>query len=509
MIRLQLKRALTESEAELRKRAFRKAGVSEENARFRIVKKSLDARDRSDIHYLYTVELCLSDEKTSVPERKRYRKPDRPIAVVGMGPAGLFAALTLSHAGLPVLLIERGKSVEERKKDVEMFYSSRTLNPQSNIQFGEGGAGTFSDGKLNTGVKSPLKERVLNEFVRHGAPEEILYESKPHVGSDRLPRVVASMRQELLQNGHDVWFETTLVGLRKKGSSIASVCLQGLHDGEVPVSEVVLASGHSGRDTFGMLQREGFALEAKDMAIGVRIEHLQSEISRAQYGKAARLLPPADYKLTSSAGERGVFTFCMCPGGTVVGAASEIGGVVTNGMSNYKRDGVNANSAIVAQVRSSDYGEGVLAGIDYLRKLEQAAYFAGGRSYAAPCQTVGDFLRDRETRRFGSVQPTYPLGTEFYSLQKLLPSYVMESLKAGIVDIDRRLKGFASEDAVLTGIETRTSSPVRVLRGQDGNSPSAENLYPAGEIGYAGGIMSAAMDGIRAAEAILKKYEVN
>lgn len=508
MIRLQIRRALTESEAEMRKRAFRKAGVSEGNAEFRIVKKSLDARDRSDIHYLYTVELGTQEENAACPER-RFRSPGHPIAVVGMGPAGLFAALTLSRAGMPVLLIERGKAVEERKKDVAAFYASHILDPESNIQFGEGGAGTFSDGKLNTGVKSPLKEKVLNEFVRHGAPAEILYESKPHVGSDRLPQVVASMRRELLQNGNTVWFETALTGFRRRGGMITEVVLKGLHGGEVPVSEVVLASGHSGRDTFGMLQREGFALEAKDMAIGLRIEHLQEEISRAQYGKAARLLPPADYKLTAKAGDRGVFTFCMCPGGTVVGAASECGGVVTNGMSNYMRDGVNANSAVVAQVRASEYGEGVLAGIDYLRKLEQAAYIAGGRTYAAPCQTVGDFLCDRTTRRLGSVRPTYPLGVEFYPLAKLLPSCVAEALKAGIADMDRRLKGFAAPDAVLTGIETRTSSPVRVLRGESGSSPSAENLYPAGEIGYAGGIMSAAMDGIRAAEAILRKYEVN
>ena len=255
-----------------------------------------------------------------------------------------------------------------------------------------------------------------------------------------------------------------------------------------------------------MLSAAGVFLEAKDMAVGVRIEHLQENISCAQYGAAAKLLPPADYKLTSGVSERGVFTFCMCPGGTVVGAASETGGAVTNGMSNYARDGVNANSAVVAQVRASDYGEGALAGSAYLRKLERAAFEAGGGGYAAPCQKVGDFLNDRISAGFGAVRPTYPLGTAFYPLHKVLPPYVTEALKAGIADMDRRLKGFAAPDALLTGVETRTSSPVRVVRGAAGNSVTVGNLYPAGEVGYAGGIMSAAMDGIRAAEHILKKY---
>ncbi|MBP5193783.1 MAG: hypothetical protein J6126_03555, partial [Clostridia bacterium] len=424
------------------------------------------------------------------------------------GPAGLFSALYLARGGMCVTLVERGKNVEERAKDVESFFGGGTLNESCNVQFGEGGAGTFSDGKLNTQVNNPLISRVLGDFVNFGAPEEVEYLNKPHVGSDRLPKVVGNIRREIVRLGGEVRFNEKLEDIIVKDGRVTSCKLGG--GGEF--DEIVLAIGHSARDTFEMLLSRGVAMESKAFAVGFRIEHPQELISRAQYGKDFSLLPPADYKLVSHAHERSAFTFCMCPGGYVIPAASEEGGVVTNGMSNYDRSGSNANSAVVAQVFPEDFPRGgALSGVEFQRKLEAAAFSAGGKNYSAPACTVGDYVRKRGFSSLGtSVRPTYSRGVCPYPLHTLLPEGVADSIRLAITDMDRRLRGFADGGAILTGVESRTSSPVRILRGENFASVSAENLYPCGEgAGYAGGITSAAADGIRVAEAIISKYRLN
>jgi hypothetical protein len=388
------------------------------------------------------------------------------------------------------------------------------LDPESNVQFGEGGAGTFSDGKLNTGTHGAYNREVLETFVRFGAPEEILWLNKPHIGSDKLKGVVKTMREYILAHGGQVRFHSKLRDITVKNGSLVSIDVEGVGGLQtLDVSAVVLAVGHSARDVFQMLLTRGISMSPKDFAVGARVEHLQSEIGLAQYGKQYSLLPAADYKLVSHASERAAFTFCMCPGGYVMPAASEEGGVVTNGMSNYARDGANANGALVVQVTKADFGgDSPLAGVEFQRRLERAAYLAGssktGGDYAAPVQLVGDFLSDKESDRFKSVLPTYAAGTTFADLRAVLPSPVVEAMKASIVDMDRRLKGFACPDAVLTAVESRTSSPVRIERGDDLRSVSAVDLYPCGEgAGYAGGITSAAADGIRVAEEIYRKLQ--
>ena len=495
----------SEGEKGLKAKAARLARMRCEDIKyFRIVKKSLDARDKRDIKWIYTVELSDRDERVE-REFMRADKSGR-VLVVGAGPAGLFAALYLARAGLKVTLVERGKSVEDRAKDVASFSLSGRLNTESNIQFGEGGAGTFSDGKLNTQVNNPLITRVLRDFVEFGAPEEVEYLSKPHVGSDRLPAVVSAMRREIISLGGEVRFNERLKDIKVKDGKVVRVEL----DGGGEFDEVVLAVGHSARDTFEMLHRRGVAMEQKAFAVGFRIEHPQQLINRAQYGNPPFALPTADYKLVSHAADRSAFTFCMCPGGFVVPATSEEGGVVTNGMSNYLRDGENANSAIIAEVRTEDFAsESPLAGVEFQRRLERGAFVAGGGGYAAPGCTVGDFVRKRGFSSLGGlVRPTYPLGVNPYPLHTLLPDGVSDAISLAILDMDKRLKGFAEGEAVLTGVESRTSSPLRIIRGEGFASVSASNLYPCGEgAGYAGGITSAAADGIRVAEAIIKKYK--
>ena len=485
---------------------------------FAIKKKSLDARDKNNLRYVYTIEFSKTvprKEEETFAVLPKSKRPDRPVLVVGSGPAGLFCAIRLLAHGITPIVIERGGSVEEREKRINRFIETKRLDVDCNVQFGEGGAGTFSDGKLNTQTHSPLNKEVLETFVRFGAPEEILWLAKPHIGSDRLKTVVKNMRQYIVAQGGQVWFHTRLEDIVLKGGRVEEVAIRRLNADmispnieKMPVSAVILAVGHSARDTFEILLRRGVTMRQKDFAVGVRIEHLQSQIGFAQYGKAYTKLPSADYKLVSHASDRAACTFCMCPGGYVMPAASEEGGVVTNGMSNYARDGQNANSALIVQVTKEDFGSDTpLAGVEFQRKLERAAYLAGGNNYAAPVQRVEDFLQDKCSRRFGDVLPTYAAGTTFADLRAVLPTAVIDGLKNAIKDMDRRLKGFACPDALLTAVESRTSSPVRIERDEHLQSLSVQGLYPCGEgAGYAGGITSSAADGLRVAEAVYSAF---
>ncbi len=492
----------TQSEAQLIKLCEKKLRAPV--GYFRIVKKSLDARDKSDIKWVYAVECSETPQEMPVAPLKRVKNAPR-VHIAGAGPAGLFCAVRLLKRGFIPVLLERGKRVEERAADVLSFQRTGALNPDSNVQFGEGGAGTFSDGKLNTQTNSPLNREVLETFVEFGAPKEIAYLNKPHIGSDNLRGVVKNMREFLLANGGEVRFGAKLDGLRVTDGVLRAISINGVWE---EASELVLAVGHSARDTFELLHGLGIAMEQKEFAVGVRIEHLQEKIGRAQYGEQFSLLPAADYKLVSHASERSAFTFCMCPGGVVIPAASEEGGTVVNGMSNYARNGKNANSALVVQVKKEDFaGDSPLAGIAFQRKIERAAFLAAGGSYLAPVQLVGDFLADRESRAFGEVLPTYARGTAFAPVNAYLPPVLVNALKGAIPDMDRRLRGFSAPDAVLTGVESRTSSPLRILRGEDMQSVSVRGLYPCGEgCGYAGGITSAAADGLRVATALYRKY---
>ncbi len=507
-----IKLPIGKDEKELVRLAEKRLG--KKPAYFAIRKKSLDARDKGNLHYLYTIEF--GDEEPPKKEAlsclPKSRLPQKPVLIVGSGPAGLFCALRLLERGIPSILIERGPCVEERAKKIDRFCAERILDLNGNVQFGEGGAGTFSDGKLNTQTHSPYNRDVLEAFVRFGAPREILWLQKPHIGSDNLKNVVRNMREYLINNGGQVRFDSLLTDISVKDGRLQWAAVKDLKSGveeRIEPSVLVLAIGHSARDTFEMLLARGVTMRQKEFAVGVRIEHLQSSIGFSQYGKAYTRLPAADYKLVSHAHERSAFTFCMCPGGVVMPAASEEGGVVTNGMSNFARDERNANAALIAQVRGADFGsEYPLAGVEFQRKLERAAFAAAGSDYRAPAQRVGDFLQGKTSAAWGEVLPSYAAGTAFADLNGILPLGVCESLKGAIVDMDRRLKGFACPDAVLTGVETRTSSPVRIERGDNLQSVSALGLFPCGEgAGYAGGITSAAADGLRVAEKVFEIFD--
>ena len=491
-----------------------------------ISKKSVDARDKGDVHFVYALDVEVAREvevvkrlrpQTAVilPERGESQplpKPSfsrRPV-VVGAGPAGLFSALILARAGARPLLIERGKRVHDRAADVSRLFEEGHLDPESNALFGEGGAGAFSDGKLTTGIKSHHCREVLETFVQCGAPEEILYHQKPHIGTDLLRGVVATLREEIEALGGEVWFETRLTGLNiEKGKLHGIRIARGQAERELDTDTLILAIGHSARDTYRMLHDAGIPLAQKPFSVGARIEHPQALINQSQYGRFANnpALGAADYKLSVRTPDgRGAYTFCMCPGGMVICAASQPDALSVNGMSYHKRDGNNANSALLIGIDPLDFGDShPLAGLCFQQAMEKAAFRAGGGGFKAPVQRVEDFLLGRASTHLGSVIPSYLPGVTPADLQSCLPPMVIENMRLGIRQMDRQLQGFAHPDAVLTGVETRSSSPVRILRDEK-RSSAIEGIFPAGEgSGYAGGIMSAAVDGISCAIAALER----
>ena len=492
------------------------------------VKRSIDARKKAKLRLVCSANVRVRDEVSvlarisgsrniSLLDETPYRFPPvrrsffTPPVIVGMGPAGLFAALFLARNGVPAVVLERGAPVEERTADVEAFWSSGALNPASNVQFGEGGAGTFSDGKLTTGTHDPRIRAVLSTFTEFGAPADIAYVQKPHIGTDILRQVIRNIRGELLRLGCDIRFRSQLVGLEQDRGRLTAVrVLSPQGEERIPCSDLILAPGHSARDTFRMLYEAGLPMEQKPFAVGVRIEHLQEAVSRAQYGPAWDRLPPADYKLSCHLPSgRSAFTFCVCPGGQVVASASEPGHLVTNGMSLRARDGENINGGFLVNVGPADFpGSDPLAGVRFQAYWEQAAFRLGGREFRAPAQLVGDFMNRRPSRAGGAVQPTYRPGVRWTDLSGCLPCYVTGTLLEALPVFDRRVHGFALPDAVLTGVETRSSSPLRILRGEDGQS-ALKGVFPCGEgCGYAGGIMSAAVDGIRTAEQVARRTPV-
>ncbi len=485
-------------------------------------RQSIDARKRHRIVFVYTLDVELTPEAVVSstcrcnpapdlayvpPTPSASSKMSRPV-VVGAGPCGLFAALMLARAGCSPLLLERGKAASERTRDVQKFWQQGQLEPESNVQFGEGGAGTFSDGKLNTGIKDRhnLCRKVLEELVLAGAPDDILYVQHPHVGTDLLVSIVQEIRQTIVQLGGEVRFQAQMTGLRVEQGQVRGLVING--EEELDARQVILAIGHSARDTFAMLETCGVVMEQKPFAMGCRIEHPQSLVDKALYGPHAGhpRLGPAPYKLVhhGMAG-RSAYSFCMCPGGQVIAAASEQGGVVTNGMSLRARDGNNANAALLVGIKPSDLQtDDPLAGVAFQRMWEGNAFALGGGNFYAPAQLVGDFLQGVASTALGSVEPSYAPGVTLCDITPCLPDYVCDAMKEAMYALDRKLEGFALPDAVLTGVETRSSSPVRLVRDAGLQSLSVKGLYPAGEgAGYAGGIISSAVDGMRAAERVM------
>ncbi len=517
----------------LKSKAASMLGVSKRDfATFDLYRRGVDARRKSNVHFVVTAIATLDPAREqelceSCKDVKPYAPPFDPIpscviqgsprenagrpVVVGSGPAGLFCALVLARAGLAPIVLERGGSVDERAEAISKMSTTGNLDPECNVQFGEGGAGTYSDGKLGTGLSGDYVRAVLNVFAEHGAPPEILWQAKPHIGTDKLPGVVRSIREDIVSHGGTFEFNTRFTKfLQEDGGIVAAEATT--RDGrtiQLDASAIVLAIGHSSRDTYEMLAASSVPMAPKPFSIGVRIEHLQRSIDLAQYGKAAShpALGAADYKLSCHLKSgRSVYTFCMCPGGEVVAAASEPGRLAVNGMSRYARDGRNSNSALLVDVRPEDFGSAdPLAGIEFQRTWEERAFELGGRSFKAPAQLLGDFVANRVSKNLGKVKPTYPLGIELTSLDECLPAFATESLREAIPLLGRKIRGFDVPDAVLTGVETRSSAPVRILRDKETRQSSVAGLFPCGEgAGYAGGITSSAVDGIKTAEAVAK-----
>ena len=509
----------------------------------KIGKLSVDARRKPDVHFVYSLLASPADERGVLsklpptriqgnsgiqilshpkvspydpPERYEFpslggASPEKPPVVVGAGPAGLFASLCLAEAGIKCIILERGQPVERRIEDVERFRCGAGFDPSSNVQFGEGGAGTFSDGKLTTGINDKRVRYVLERLCGFGAPEEIMYLAKPHIGTDRLRIVVRAIRERLIELGCDIRFGHSLADIDISGGRLKSVTVQGggaTYD--IAADALVLAPGNSARDTFEMLLRRGARLSPKSFSVGVRIEHLQRDIDFAQYGEGMTLrpdLPSSDYKLAThllcNNNNRSAYTFCVCPGGQVVSSSSEMGGVVTNGMSHFARDGENCNGALLVSVTPDDFGYNPLDGMAFQRKLEQTAFAAGGNNYHAPAQLVGDFVKKRASSRQGKITPTYMPGVRYCNLWDVLPEFVCETLQNALAEFTKRIACFADPNAILTAVETRSSSPVRIGR-ENFETIDIQGIYPCGEgSGHAGGIMSSAVDGIKSAEAMV------
>ena len=505
---------------------LKKHGLNTENAKCSVFKRSVDARHKNDIHFVYAIavsiasgkfdEAALLNDGISVIREAGLPKISygneslaaNPL-VVGAGPCGLFAALLLAENGYNPIIIERGSSISERKKAVENFYRTKALDTETNIQFGAGGAGTFSDGKLVTRINDPFTSYVLKKLVEFGAPEEILYIAKPHIGTDVLSQVVDNLIARINALGGSIFYNTKYIDTCYiNGLSIARTTKM-----DIPYGTLILAVGHSARDTYESLIQSSYAIEAKPFSVGMRIEHIASEIDASMYGNFAgnENLGHAEYNLSYNTKERGVYTFCMCPGGEVVAAASEEGGLVVNGMSYHARNGINSNSAVVCSIFKEDYGATPTKAIDFQRKIEKAAYRSAGGNYTAPIITVGDFLKNGLKNEPSKIIPTYmnSSSVRLTSPRDYLPSFVLEAIQNALLDFDKKIHGFAADYAVLTGAETRTSAPIRILRDFDTRlAKGKDNIYPAGEgAGYAGGITSAACDGVRTAIAIMNRYK--
>lgn len=500
------------SDDELFEKIYKKYKINKNDVtEKRIIKKSIDARNKADIFYNYSVKLeCKNENKIKNVQIVKKEEPfkiivnrkssKRPV-IIGAGPAGLFSALTLAQNGIKPIIIEQGKTVDERKKDVEEFQKTGKLNTLSNVQFGEGGAGTFSDGKLTSGIHNPLCKNVLKEFYNFGAPEQILYINKPHIGTDNLINIIRNMRNEIIKLGGEFLFNEKVTDFEFENSKVTAV----ICGKRIETDTVILAIGHSARSTFEKLYEKGVKMEKKNFSIGVRIEHKQSMINKSQYGEITKLkLPPAEYKMAYHGENRSCYTFCMCPGGTVIASSSEPETIVTNGMSVYARNGENANSAVLVNVTPNDFkGESPLEGMYFQKDLEQKAFKLGGSNYNAPIQRFEDFENNVKSTHIGEIKPTYKPGVTLSNLNEILPDFISKTLIEGIKYFDKSIKGFAHPDAILTGVETRSSSPVQITRNENKQS-NIKGLYPCGEgAGYAGGIMSAAVDGIKCAIAVL------